>query len=34
MDNYFTSFRLHTHLEVTNIWATGVLKKMQITQIH
>ena len=27
MDNYFTSFRLLTHLWVNNIRATGVLNK-------
>ena len=27
MDNYSTPFCLLTHLEVNNIWATGVLNK-------
>ena len=30
MDNYFTSFRLLTHLGVNNIWGTGVHKKNRI----
>ena len=29
MDNYFTSFRLFTHLGVDNIPATGVLNKIR-----
>ena len=30
MDNYFTSFRLLTHLEVNNIRTTGVLNKNRL----
>ena len=30
MDNYFTSFRLLTHLVVNNIWAIGVLNKNRL----
>ena len=30
MDNYFTSFRLLTHLGVNNIRATGVLNKKRL----
>ena len=34
MDNYFTSFRLHTHLGVNNIQAAGVLNKNRICEMH
>ena len=27
MNNYFTSFRLLTHIGVNNIWARGVINK-------
>ena len=30
MDNYFTSFRLLTHLGVNNIWVAGVLNKNKL----
>ena len=30
LDNYFTSFRLLTHLGVNNIRATGVLSKNKL----
>ena len=30
MDNYFTSFRLLSHLEVINIRATGVLNENRL----
>ena len=30
MDNYFTSFRLRTHIGVNNIRATGVLNKNRL----
>ena len=30
MDNYFTSFRLLTHLWVNKIWATGVFNKNRL----